>query len=78
MAYPHQTSSAEEAEHDDLVCCHLSVVATIPSVAEVVPLVAGGGNVHGYRIKPDDIKKAMSLDALVVNGVGHDEFAFSD
>ena len=44
--------------------------------ADVVPLIEAGNNPHGYRIKPDDIKRALSLDILVVNGVGHDEFAF--
>ena len=43
--------------------------------AEIIPLIDDGSNVHGYRIKPDDIKKALSLDVLVINGVGHDEFA---
>lgn len=44
--------------------------------AEVLPLIEGAGNVHGYRIRPKDIKRVMTFDILVVNGVGHDEFAF--
>jgi zinc transport system substrate-binding protein len=44
--------------------------------AEVLPLIESGGNVHGYRATPQDIKRATTMDILVVNGVGHDEFAF--
>jgi len=43
--------------------------------AEVVPLIDAGSNVHGYQIRPQDIRRARGLDVLVVNGVGHDEFA---
>jgi zinc transport system substrate-binding protein len=44
--------------------------------AEVVPLIDAGFNPHNYAPRPDDMKRAMTLDALVVNGIGHDEFAF--
>jgi zinc transport system substrate-binding protein len=44
--------------------------------AEVVPLIEAGSNPHGYRVRPEDIKRAAGLDVMVVNGVGHDEFAF--
>ncbi|PXF57930.1 MAG: ABC transporter substrate-binding protein [Deltaproteobacteria bacterium] len=44
--------------------------------AEVIPLIEAGFNPHGYRPRPDDIKRVMEMDAIVVNGVGHDEFAF--
>jgi zinc transport system substrate-binding protein len=44
--------------------------------AEVVPLIGAGFNPHAYEPQPEDIKRAMTLDALIVNGVGHDEFAF--
>lgn len=44
--------------------------------AEVIPLIAGDANPHNYQPLPDDITRAMSLDALVVNGIGHDEWAF--
>jgi zinc transport system substrate-binding protein len=43
--------------------------------AEVIPLIEANSNVHGYRIRPQDIKRALDLDVMVVNGVGHDEFA---
>lgn len=44
--------------------------------AEVVPLIDAGFNPHNYTPRPEDMKRATTLDALVVNGIGHDEFAF--
>ena len=44
--------------------------------AVVVPLIDKNSNPHGYRVVPDDIENAMKLDAVILNGVGHDEFAF--
>lgn len=56
---------------------YYSFVANIVGdTAEVVPLIGEGFNPHNYRPQPEDIKRCMSLDALVVNGIGHDEFAF--
>jgi zinc transport system substrate-binding protein len=44
--------------------------------AEVTPLIDAGFNPHNYTPRPQDMKRATTLDALVVNGIGHDEFAF--
>ncbi|WP_286238869.1 metal ABC transporter solute-binding protein, Zn/Mn family [Neptuniibacter halophilus] len=44
--------------------------------AEIVPLVKAGFNPHSYELQPADLKRLMTMDALVVNGIGHDEFAF--
>jgi zinc transport system substrate-binding protein len=44
--------------------------------AEIVPLVEAGFNPHSYELQPSDLKRLMTMDALVVNGIGHDEFAF--
>jgi zinc transport system substrate-binding protein len=48
--------------------------------ADVVPLIGAQFNPHSYRPQPEDIKQllnpATALDVLVVNGIGHDEFAF--
>ena len=52
------------------------VAAIVGDTAEVVPLIGEGFNPHNYRPQPEDIKKCMTLDGLVVNGIGHDEFAF--
>ncbi len=43
--------------------------------AEIVPLVDAGFNPHSYELQPTDLKRLLGLDALVVNGIGHDEFA---
>jgi zinc transport system substrate-binding protein len=44
--------------------------------AEVTPLIEAGFNPHNYTPRPQDMKRATTLDVLVVNGIGHDEFAF--
>lgn len=44
--------------------------------AEVLPLIGAGFNPHNYRPQPEDIKRCMDFDIMVVNGIGHDEFAF--
>lgn len=44
---------------------------------EVIPVIRGDlHDSHSYKPTPDDIKKMATLDVLVVNGIGHDEFAF--
>ncbi len=43
--------------------------------ATVAPLIGEGFNPHNYRPQPEDIKRIMDFDVLVVNGIGHDEFA---
>ncbi|PID57607.1 ABC transporter substrate-binding protein [candidate division KSB3 bacterium] len=56
---------------------YYSFVANIvEDLAEVVPVIPAGANSHGYHPQPEDIKGIMTLDAMVVNGIGHDEFAF--
>lgn len=52
------------------------VKAIVGDTAQVVALIGEGFNPHSYRPQPEDIKRCMTLDALVVNGIGHDEFAF--
>lgn len=44
--------------------------------AEIVPLIGPDMNPHNYQPQPDDMKRAMTMDVLVVNGIGHDEWAF--
>lgn len=44
--------------------------------AEVTPLIEVDFNTHNYQPQPEDMKRAASLDAIVVNGIGHDEWAF--
>ncbi len=43
--------------------------------ATVLPLIESGFNPHNYELQPSDIKRLSSMDALVLNAIGHDEFA---
>lgn len=44
--------------------------------AEVIPLINSESNPHGYSPQPDDMRRASEMDVMVVNGIGHDEWAF--
>ena len=44
--------------------------------ADVVPLIAADANPHGYTPQPSDMVRMRSMDVLVVNGIGHDSWAF--
>lgn len=50
-----------------------SVVGDAKGV-EVVAILPGDVDAGDYQPSPDDIKKLADLDALVVNGIGHDDF----
>jgi zinc transport system substrate-binding protein len=43
--------------------------------AEVVPLIPVGFNPHAYEPQAEDIRRVGTLDVVVVNGIGHDDFA---
>ena len=44
---------------------------------KVVPAIRGDiYDVHNYKARPEDIKKMATLNILVVNGIGHDEFIY--
>ena len=44
--------------------------------AEIIPLIDADANPHGYAPQPDDMIRITSMDVLVVNGIGHDSWAF--
>jgi zinc transport system substrate-binding protein len=44
---------------------------------EVRPILPGEIDAGDYQPRPEDIKKLIDLDAIVVNGIGHDDFIFS-
>jgi zinc transport system substrate-binding protein len=44
--------------------------------ADVVPLIAADANPHGYAPQAADMIRITSMDVLVVNGIGHDSWAF--
>jgi len=43
---------------------------------EVRPILPGEIDAGDYQPRPEDIQKIADLDAIVVNGVGHDDFIF--
>ena len=43
--------------------------------ADIIPLIEAGYNPHGYSPQPSDMLRAMDMDVIVLNGVGHDEWA---
>ncbi|MGD9823601.1 metal ABC transporter solute-binding protein, Zn/Mn family [Desulfobacter sp.] len=51
-------------------------VNIVGDLATVLPLIKPGFNSHAYTPQPDDIKRVRDFDVLIVNGIGHDEFAF--
>lgn len=52
------------------------VVNIVGDLATVVPLIDAGNNPHNYSPRASDIQRMLELDVLVVNGIGHDEWAF--
>jgi zinc transport system substrate-binding protein len=52
-----------------------NVVGNLPGI-EVRPILPGEIDAGDYQPRPEDIKKLADLDAVVVNGIGHDDFIF--
>jgi len=50
-----------------------NIVGALPGY-EVRPLLPGEIDAGDYQPRPDDIKKLVDLDAIVLNGIGHDDF----
>ncbi len=46
------------------------------SAVDVRPILPGEVDAGDYQPRPQDIQKIADLDAIVVNGVGHDDFIF--
>ncbi len=44
------------------------------TAVEVRPVLPGDVDAGNYQPSPDDVRKLADLDALVVNGLGHDDF----
>ncbi|MBK4217124.1 zinc ABC transporter substrate-binding protein [Paracoccus caeni] len=44
-------------------------------LGQPVPLVPEGFNPHAYEPRAEDIRRIGALDAVVLNGIGHDDFA---
>lgn len=43
---------------------------------EVVPILPESSDPHTYQVLPEDLDGLSQLDALVINGLGHDAFIF--
>jgi zinc transport system substrate-binding protein len=52
-----------------------NIVGNLPGI-EVRPILPGEIDAGDYQPRPEDIKKLADLDAIVVNGIGHDDFNF--
>jgi len=52
-----------------------NVVGSLPGY-EVRALLPGDIDAGDYQPRPQDIKRLADLDAVVVNGIGHDDFIF--
>jgi zinc transport system substrate-binding protein len=50
-----------------------NVIAGVPNT-EVVAVLPNDIDAGNYQPSPDDISKLMKLDAIVINGIGHDDF----
>jgi zinc transport system substrate-binding protein len=50
-----------------------NIIAGVPG-AEVVGVLPGEIDAGNYQPSPDDIAKLTTLDAIVINGIGHDDF----
>src|SRR4029077_11208496 len=50
-----------------------NVVGNLPGY-EVRPILPGEIDAGDYQPRPEDIKKIADLDAVVINGIGHDDF----
>lgn len=53
-----------------------NVVGALPGY-EVRSILPGEIDAGDYQPRPEDIKKLADLDALVLNGIGHDDFVMS-
>jgi zinc transport system substrate-binding protein len=53
-----------------------NVVGALPGY-EVRSILPGEIDAGDYQPRPDDIKKLVDLDAIVINGIGHDDFILS-
>ena len=55
---------------------HSFVANIVGDRAEIIPLIDSDANPHGYAPQSDDMIRITSMDALIVNGIGHDSWAF--
>jgi zinc transport system substrate-binding protein len=72
-----QTASAKMLKIGITLHPYYSFVANIVGDrAEIIPLIDADANPHGYAPQPADMIRITSMDVMVVNGIGHDSWAF--
>jgi len=77
LAFASQAAEAARLKVGITLHPYYSFVANIVGDrADVIPLIDAEANPHGYAPQPADIVRIMSMDVLVVNGIGHDTWAF--
>jgi zinc transport system substrate-binding protein len=77
LASPAQAAQARRLKVGITLHPYYSFVANIVGDrADVIPLIDPDANPHGYQPQPGDMVRMMSMDVLVVNGIGHDTWAF--
>jgi zinc transport system substrate-binding protein len=77
LALGSQAASAARLKVGITLHPYYSFVANIVGDrADVIPLIDAEANPHGYAPQAADMKRIMSMDVLVVNGIGHDTWAF--
>jgi zinc transport system substrate-binding protein len=77
IALASQTAAAKTLKVGITLHPYYSFVANIVGDrAEVIPLIDAEANPHGYAPQPADMIRITSMDVLVVNGIGHDTWAF--
>ena len=52
-----------------------NIVGSLPGY-EVRPILPGDIDAGNYQPRPEDVKKLLDLDAIVINGIGHDDFIY--
>lgn len=71
-----QASEAKKLNIGIALHPYYSYVANIVGdKANIIPLVDHGFNPHAYQPQPNDMLRLQQMDAIVVNGIGHDDFA---
>ena len=72
-----QTASAKMLKIGITLHPYYSFVANIVGDrAQIIPLIDADANPHGYAPQPADMIRITSMDVMVVNGIGHDSWAF--
>jgi zinc transport system substrate-binding protein len=51
------------------------VTNIVGEYADVIPMIPEGFNPHAYEPRAEEIKRVSTLDVVVLNGIGHDDFA---